>query len=372
MKTHSTLSQTQHPVLRVLQLFLLVTLLASCNDSLSDRGQQAARQVVLVANEGNFTEGNGSISWHDPEGDGTLQRRFEQVNQRPLGGIIQSITRTESHLYIVTNSPNKIEKVSLPDLVHEQTLLTEDPAITPVKIAVASENQAYVSSLYDHSVYRVDPESMTIESGAIATGNNPQEVLIHDRYLFVANNGFGEDETLSVIDIDSDQTVETLTVGPGPLQMEMDDAGKIWVLSAGRTAYDENWNRVPEEDLPGRMDLVNPESLQVTDTIELEGQPSAFALDPRTGYAWVLGENRIDRIGLDNLVLEQSDLPARQFQTIGVSPWESRLFLGESRGYDQSGQVVIATPEGALIDSFQVGIAPTEIEFMDLDSPEIQ
>lgn len=367
MKTASSHTLTRPSASRFIQLLLLVALLASCSDSLSDNGSETAQRAILVANEGNFTEGNGSISWHDPEEDATLQRRFEQVNQRPLGGIVQSFTRTDTHLYIVTNSPDKIEKVSLPDLTHEETLPTDDPAFTPVRIAIADENTAYVSSLYDHSVYRVDPTTMSVVSDPIATGNNPQELLISGQHLFVANNGFGEDETISVIDIQQDQVVETLTVGAGPLQMELDDTGRLWILSAGYTAYDEDWNRVPEEDLPGRIDLVNPETLQVTRTIELDGQPAAFALDSRTGYAWVLGEDRVSRVGMDDFVVEPTDLPVRQFQTIGVSPWKSKLYLGESRGYDQSGQVLITSPEGALIDSFQAGISPRQIEFLELN-----
>lgn len=367
MKTLDSHSSILYRFQPVIQLLLLVILLASCSDSLSDSGNENTRQAVLIANEGNFTEGNGSVSWHDPESGVTLHRRFEQVNQRPLGGIIQSVTRTGSHLYIVTNSPDKIEKVSLPDLAHEQTLLMDDPAVTPVQIAIVDENQGYISSLYDESVYRVDPSDMTLESDPITTGSNPQALLISGQHLFVANNGFGEDETISVIDIDSDQVIETLAVGAGPLQMELDDDGLLWILSAGRIAYDENWNRVPEEDLPGRIDLVAPESLQVIHTIELEGQPAAFALDSRTGYAWVLGEDRVVRIDRMDLVLEQTDLPPRSFQTIAVSPWESHLYLGQSRGYDQSGQILIATPEGALVDSFQTGVSPIQIEFLELE-----
>ncbi|MGM0506150.1 MAG: YncE family protein [Bacteroidota bacterium] len=366
MKSTTTHRPSQHTAQRFLTLLLLVALFTSC-DSLSDSGDNAARKAVLTANEGNFSEGNGSVSWFDPEEGTTLQRRFEQVNQRPLGGIIQSVTRTESHLYIVTNSPDKIEKVSLPDLEHEETLTTDEPAFTPVSIAIADESTAYVSSLYDHSVYRIDPGSMTVESDPISTGNNPQALLITDQHLFVANNGFGNDETVSVIDIDSDQVVETLTVGAGPLQMDLDDTGRLWILSAGRTAYDEDGNRVPEEDLPGRIDLVDSEDVQVTQTIDLEGNPAGFALDFRTGYAWVLGEDRVYRVGLDDLVVEPTELPVRKFQTIGVSPWESRLYLGQSRGYDQSGQVLIASPEGALIDSFQAGVSPVQIEFLELN-----
>lgn len=367
MKSTDSQTLSLYTAQRFIQLLILVAFMASCNDSLSNRSLETARKTVLVANEGNFSEGNGSISWHDPEGGATLQRRFEQVNQRPLGGIIQSMTRTETHLYIVTNSPDKIEKISLPELTHEQTLYTDDPAFTPIQIAIAGENQAYVSSLYDHSVYRVDPGTMSIESEAIATGSNPQELLISGQHLFVANNGYGYDETISVIDIDRDQVIETLTVGAGPLQMELDDTGLLWILSAGRTAYDDNWNRLPEEDLPGRIDLVDPEAVQVTHTIELDEQPAAFALDPRTGYAWVLGEDRVYRVGLENRIVEQTNLPTRRFRAIGVSPWESHLYLGQSRGYDQGGQILISTPEGALVDSFQTGVSPIQMEFLEVE-----
>lgn len=346
---------------------LILLLLTSCTDPVRDSGESAARQVVLVANEGNFTEGNGSLTWFVPGEETTWQKRFEQVNQRPLGGIIQSITRSDTHLYIVTNSPNKIEKVSLPDMTHEQTLNLDDPAITPVRIVLTEEGHGYVSSLYDHSVYRVNLTTMTLDPDPIATGENPQDLLLSDGNLFVANNGFGNDETLTVIDTETDQATETLTVGPGPLQMELDHSGRLWVLSAGRIAYDENWNRQPENDLPGQIDILDPATMTSVERIELESQAISFALDPRTGYAWILSEEGVLRIGLDTLVLEATNLPARRFESIGVSPWSEQLYLGQSLGFDQSGQVLIASPEGALADSFQTGIAPVQIEFLELD-----
>ena len=69
-----------------------------------------AQQDTYVANQGNFSEGNGSLTALDPFGD---PKDVTQLFEGTLGSILQSATRYENTLYLVSNSANRIDLIDL-------------------------------------------------------------------------------------------------------------------------------------------------------------------------------------------------------------------------------------------------------------------
>ncbi len=349
------------PALYLMALMLLMTGMTACSDLISDTDD---REIVtlLIANEGNFSDGNGSITGFDPDNGEIVQERFQKVNGRPLAGIIQSITVSGDRLFIVSNNINKIEKTYSETLESIATIEAGEE-FAPAGFALSDNGKAYVSHLFDNAVYVVDMEEYRVTDVRIPTGNNPQEMLVYGNRLYVANNGFGMDNRITVIDTATDEVTGTLEVGAGPFAMHKDNEGRIWVVCSGNKAYDMDWNRDPDNDTFGRIDVLNAAGGDHIATVETGGFPKAIALDEASARAWVVNENAVQRVDMNTYELLDADYISRGFNGIGYSEVEELFYLAQSRGYTQNGQAIRYNPEGAAVDSFSTGIAPMDFVF---------
>ncbi|MEX2639396.1 MAG: DUF5074 domain-containing protein, partial [Balneolales bacterium] len=282
------------------------------------------------------------------------------INGRPLAGIIQSAVLSDDRVFIVANNTDKIE-VTDTSLESIATISLTDLSLTPSAFALAGPDKGYISDLYNHSVAVVNLEDYTVDENRIEVGNNPRDMVVVDNRLYVANSGFGDDDTVTIIDIESDQVLTTVTVGNGSAHLKADDQGYVWAISSGKKAYDENWNRDPDHDIHGRLDIIS--GSQIIATIETGGFPRSVALDETRGQAWVVNEQAVQQIDMSSYEIVDQAFIGRSFNGIGFSEAEERLYLADSRGYTQSGQAIIFDLEGAAVDSFQVGIAPMDFLF---------
>ncbi|MEX1011705.1 MAG: YncE family protein [Balneolaceae bacterium] len=352
---------------------LLVTT-ACDNGPLSENQDQNGTEAgveLYVANEGNWSDSNGSLSLIRPGSGEVLQNRFESVNGRPLAGIIQTIVpgSTEEgvpgRLFIILNNSDRIEVVDPETLESIESIpMDGEGGFTPSGFTDLDGEKGYVAGLYTNEVAVVDLESMEITGTRIAVGQNPQAMAVSGTTLFVGNNGFGADRTVSVIDTDTDEVTGTTDVGAGPIQFLPLEDGRLVVLSAGYKAYDEEWNRDPENDEEGRLDFLEGTDGSLIATIETGGFPGAMVLDPAREILYVMNSSEVQQVDLGLMELLQSPFVSRTFRGGAWSSVDERLYLAQSRGYTQSGQVIAYDIEGAALDSFPAGIAPSDILLM--------
>src|SRR5690625_6538024 len=94
-------------------------------------------------------------------------------------------------------------------------------------------------------------------------------MVLSGSHLFVANSGFGSDNTVSVIDPESDSVIHTIQVGAGPTRLVDGGDGRLWVVAGGNEAFDEEtWEGEPEKNIPGRSDEVEESSSSRQDGVE--------------------------------------------------------------------------------------------------------
>lgn len=354
--------------LLIISLVMLFSITACGDDPLSNE-PEAEIINLLVANEGNWSDGNGSITSYNPETGQVIQEKFQQVNARPLAGIIQSTVWSGDRLFIAANNRDKIEVANEETLESIATIhLDESPALTPSAFAFLNEQKGYVSGLYSNSVFAVDLENYTVDGNQIEVGSNPVDLLVAGSRLYVANSGFGNDNTVTVIDTNTDEVITTVTTGAGPIRLKADSEGRIWVVCSGLKAYDENWQRDPDHDIPGQIDILDISDHQITATIKTGGFPKSIALGEERGQAWVVNEEAVQLIDMNRYEVLDGAFIARSFNGIGLSTAEERLYLAQSRGYTQSGQAMIYNLEGAAVDSFQAGIAPMDFHFQVIEN----
>jgi len=343
-------------------LLVIFTLLifSSCDDNGANIPDPPEVSSVLVTNAGNFFDSNGSITTFDPETQNTIQQAFENANGRPLAGIIQSASIIDDQFYIVLNNADKIEVVEPETFTSVGTIETSR---TPVSIVSDGNGQGYVSNLFDNSVSLIDLENMEETGATIAVGASPQAMVRVDNRIFVANNGFGNDNTLSVINTQS-QTVETtITVGNGPAEMNVDQSNQIWVVCNGLIAFDEDFNRTPEDDIPGNVSVVDGATANVISNIDTGGHPNGMALNEQTGRGYLLN-NGVQTINLNTREIEGEVFIDRFFNAIAYSADNELIYVGQSNGFLQPGQAIRYNLNGTAVDSFAVGIAPNGFRFL--------
>ena len=159
---------------------------------------------VYIANQGNFADGNASITWYD-----LSTRQAEQVLS-DFGTIAQSITLHGNYGYIASNTSNNVDIL---DISTNMRVGQIREVASPRYISVVDQNKAYVSEQLDPGKVKVlDLQSRTV-SDSVDVGSRPEDIAVVGNRAFVANSGWSHDSTLTVIDTQTDTVIETIDLG---------------------------------------------------------------------------------------------------------------------------------------------------------------
>jgi YVTN family beta-propeller protein len=137
----------------------------------------------------------------------------------------------------------------------------------PPSHATRGAGALWVSQFEDHSVVRVDPETMRVEE-TIPVGSGPSAMAIGRGALWVANS---LDGTVSRIDPSVNRVVETIPVGSGPSALAF-GGGSLWVANTRANSV-------------AQVDAVTGEVIRQT---ALPGRPTGVAF--AAGAVWASSE----------------------------------------------------------------------------------
>ena len=225
----------------LIYFFLCAFLFSACDnndDTLPDpEGPVTFENGIFVLNEGNFQQGNSSVTYVDPATGVVLQNIFEGVNEIPLGDTATDLAFFEDHAFIVLNVSNTIEIV---DPVTFESIATIDSDLhNPRKIAFM-ERMLYVTNWGDGSdgtddyVAVFDTENFELLN-KIPVGEGPEDILSSNGNIFVAHGGgWNFNNKISVIT--GTQLNKVIEVGDVPNGIAAAD-GSLWVSSAGLPDY---------------------------------------------------------------------------------------------------------------------------------------
>lgn len=189
---------------------------------------------ILISHEGNFGQGNASISFVSDDFLTVENNVFSNVNDSSLGDTAQSITFNGDLAYIVLNVSNKIEVVDRYTFESVATINTD--VINPRYMAI-SNGKGYVSAWgdfgdeTDDALLVVDLTTNTI-SETISTNYLPEKVVSVGDKVFVATGIFGYGNQVDVINTNTDELEESITVGNSPNSLQLDSNNDLWVLSS--------------------------------------------------------------------------------------------------------------------------------------------
>ncbi|HYI77885.1 MAG TPA: DUF5074 domain-containing protein [Chryseolinea sp.] len=331
---------------------------SSCDDD-DTNPQGKFEEGVLVVNEGNFQDADGTISHISSDGTVTQDLFGAANNGLALGDVVQSMSVDGEFAYIVVNNSNKMEVVDANTFAAQYTLknvllpryfttyngagyLTEWVSFTdPGRVAIID--------LQNHVV----TESITTDFGA-------ENIIAHQGKLYVSNNFTN---TVSVIDPVNKKVIKTIEVGDSPGEFLIDSQNMLWVICAG--AYQAEDGALVQLD-PAKSDDESANS--ILKTVELNANVSSKAAinkakDKIFYYkgSSVYAVNTSDTEVPTSAVFTESKVSS--FYGIGIDPETDILYMTDSKSFAGNGTVYQYSLAGVAMDDFEVGVGPNSLVF---------
>ncbi len=323
---------------------------------------------VYIANQGNFSDQNGSITWYD-----LSTGQAEQV-LTDFGTLAQSITLHGNYGYIASNTSNNVDIL---DLSTNMRVGQIREVASPRYISVVDQDKAYVSEQLDPGKVKVlDLRSRTV-SGSIDVGSRPEDIAVVGNRAFVANSGWSHDSTLTVIDALSDTVIETIDLGcDGPRHLEVDQQGDLWAFCTGKTVWNADFTEIIEQT-NGVAVVLNPQTGDILNRIEFShqvgssgpGQDSHHS--PESGEMFLIRSDTAMVLVFDATTnTYKESIPFSGTEKVGGLVYDAseRLFyVGRfdrdfSIAFTQPGFVQIANRDDlSEVGRFAAGIAPAHL-----------
>jgi len=211
-------------------LFMGVSI-TSCSD---DDDDDEVTTGVFILNEGKSENNNAGISVYNPETHAVTADIYMSQNDKGLGDTGQDMIQYGNYVYVTVYGSSRLVKLDKAGV--EVASLTFSAEDGQPRYMAAEDGKLYVT-LYSGKVARINAADLKIEK-YVQVGKNPEQIVEEDDKLFVANSGWGEDNTVSVIDIRTFEVVKTVEVVVNPNYLQ-EAEGYVYVISYG------NFGNVP-------------------------------------------------------------------------------------------------------------------------------
>ncbi len=344
-----------------LGLLVASVLFVSCS---SDDNEIPQLKGNFVLNEGST---NGSISLIDKDDNVTLNY-FAAVNSIALGQYPQSMAMNDEYAFIVVTTGSGagyVEVVTAVDFKHYATI---DGFSYPREIAFA-DGKAYVSNgngvsgtypnqiKQNNKVYVIDLKTMT-KTKEITVGAGPEKMIVAGNKLYVANSGgwSNDDNTVSVINLDTDEVVNTITVKSCPKDMVKDANGDIWVYCGGVPSWSSVNGSGPA--IAKISVATNNVTEWETSNVTTTGLKNiAISKDKKTVYYMT---DAVYALNIKDAALPTTKFVDATFYGMDVNPKNGNLWLCEGTN---PGKVLVYASNGEKLKEFTVGAMPNSTMF---------
>ncbi len=342
----------------ILIFIFFVIITTSCSDELVETvyAFPLADKGVFIACEGNFLYGNGSLSFYDPVKKQVVNNLFYARNSAPLGDVVQSLSIHNNQLFIVVNNSGKIVVADAANLRFKNVITG---LVSPRYIHFINNEKAYVSDLYASHLTIFNPLTLEV-TGSVDIGSHTAEQMVQiGRYVFASHWSYGE--TLLVIDTESDSLVEKINVPSQPRDLVVDKNNKIWVLSEGRLEGSATGKQ------PAAISRIDPETLTIEQIYRFEDGdlPSSLKLNNTGDTVYYLNRDVFKMAITSRQLPDYAFIKGKNqlFYSLATDPAQGDIYITDAVDYTQNALIYRCAHTGILIDSFKVGINPSDFLF---------
>ncbi|MEN8125473.1 MAG: DUF5074 domain-containing protein [Bacteroidota bacterium] len=313
----------------------------------------------FISNEGPFNNGSGTIT-HVGEDDVVSQNIYKTVNDEDLGNIVQFMALSGDNAYFVVNNSHKIVVANRYTMKKITTIEGEN--INNPRYFVANNDRGYVSNWgdplnpNDDFISIIDLNSNEIIS-TISVGEGPEDMLIENNDLYVnLQGGWSQNNKVEVIDLQSNIVSNTLIVGDVPNSLVTDGRGNIWVLCGGKPSWTgfESGGKLAKITTSGHM-------VELID-FDVTEHPEHLTINSEELYYNLNGK-------VYEMIAQSSSLPESPIDGIdgffyAMKANNGELFATDPIDFQSEGSLkVFNLSSGALIETIQTGILPGTIIF---------
>lgn len=339
------------------KILLLLFLFSACSDEPVETVffDLDTENGIFISCEGNFMYGNGSLSFYNTESRNVTNQLFYARNNAPLGDVVQSLSLFRNQLFIVVNNSGKIYVVDSETAEYKGVVTG---FASPRYIHFISDEKAYVSDLYATQITIIHPVTLEITGKIDLEGHNSEQMVQVGKYLFVST--WTEDENLLVIDTETDEMIEKIKVPYQPKDLEVDKNGKIWVLSEG------DYENLNENQMPA-LSRIDPATFTIEQIYRFEPGARAASLYINSTSDTIYFLNS----GVYKMPVESRHLPDsvfipsenKLFYNLSVHPENNEVYVADAIDYTQNAMIYRYSENAEKIDSFRVGINPSDFLF---------
>lgn len=309
-----------------------------------------------LLNEGNMGSNKCTLDWYDGKERTYWKNIFAYRNpsvSMELGDVGNDLKIHGDRLFAVINCSNLVEVMTLENATHVAQI-----AIPNCRYICFDDNYAYVSSYAgeilsgpsDRLGYVARIKLSTLELDArCEVGYQPEEMVIKDGKLYVANSGGyndpNYDNRVSVIDLETFTLTEHIEVAINLHHMALGYDGTIWVSSRG-----------DYKEIKSTLHAIKSGKVYMSD-IPCE----AMAIYGK--YIYGYGEGRYYILDTDTMALRDFR-PSVNIKTpycITVCPFNGDIMISDAGDYVTPGHLYSFYPDGELRWSVTTGDIPSSI-----------
>jgi len=345
----------------LLSALAIVFALSSCEKS-EDEPKGEFENGTFITNEGTWGNSNASVSFISEKGE-VKESIFKEINGYAIGDVLQSMTIDGDFAYLVVNASNKVE------VVNSYTFTTEG-VITDIespRYLVEENNKLFISQWGKNgAVEVVDAKTFSIIK-IIEVGFGPEGIIDVNDEIWVANSGgFGSDKTISIIDVNSLEVSEIITLeGDDPKNMVVDSEGDVWVLCSGHITYNADWSVASET--PSMLIEINASDKSIKKSIVLSAtvHPNHVKINDAKNKIYYGGGYGVS--GIFEISTSATTAPTEAFiegNYYGFNIDEyGHVFGAIAPDFSSNGEVKEFDTSGKEIVNYTAGVGPNGVVF---------
>jgi len=321
---------------------------------------------VFICNEGNYTFGNATLSFYDPETETVENEIFYNANNLPLGDVCLSVTIKDTSGFLVINNSGKLIVINTNTFQHIATITG---LTSPRYIQIISDTKAYVTDLYNPNITIFNPATFKI-SGSVSVGNSTESIVKYDDFVFVTSWSYNN--KVYKIDTRTDKISDSLAVVKQPNSIVLDTNNKLWVLSDG------GFSGIPDgQEIPAltKIDAKTFTIEKIFTFPSIDISPTRLSLNGTKDTLYFLNSswsaNQNSTYGIYRMAINSNSLPTeafipqknKLFYGLGIDPISSDIYVSDAIDYMQKGIVYHYKVNGMQTDSFKTDIIPAYFGF---------
>jgi DNA-binding beta-propeller fold protein YncE len=340
-----------------------------------DTGESGQIKGFFLLNEGNMGSNKASLDYFDYESGVYCKNIFAERNPsvvNELGDVGNDIRIYVDKLYAVINCSHLVEVMDVNTAEHIAAI-----PIPNCRYITFDKGYAYVSSyagpvLLDLNsrlgyVAKIDTVTLTVKDTCVV-GYQPEEMVIRDSKLYVANSGGyrvpNYDNTVSVIDLDSFTEIKKITVAINLHRIILDVHGNIYVGS--RSDYKgtkSNTYIIDSQDKVSKVFDISAGNMALYgDSLYVCGvEWNQLTNSSSVSYAIINTASK--SIVSRNFITDGTDKVIEKPYGIAINPQTGEIYVADAKDFINPGVIYCFTPDGKKKWETNTGDIPAHIAF---------